>query len=130
MFKLLESSFHKIETALNNKGYYSLSSKYYVKKMSYKKRLYFKECKLFRWMIYNIWGLTSKYGESFIRWFITLVMIAFVYSIIYRPSPYKFMESIYITDNKIQLETFIDYFCFSLTTLATWDWNCISPLNI
>lgn len=127
-FDLLESSFQKIETSLNNNGYYSLGSKYYSKKMSYKKKLFFKEGKIVRWMIYNIWGLTSKYGESFILWLITLSIIALVYSIIYLPAPYKFMESIYITHNNIQLDTFIDYFYFSLITLA--DWDCISPLNI
>ena len=126
---LLESSLHKLETALNGKGYFLLSSKYYLKKMSYRKKRYFKECKFIKWMIHNIWGLTSKYGESYISWLGTFIAITIVYSIIYLPSPYKFMESIYIADKEVHLETFLDYFYFSLITLTTWDWNCISPLN-
>ena len=128
-FDLLENNFLKIEIALKDNGYYSLSSKYYLKMMIYRKKLFKKNGKISLWIAYNLWQYSSKYGESFCLWFISLSAVAFVYSIIFWPAPYKFMESIDIKNDMIPLENSFDYWFFSLITFAPWDWNYIIPLN-
>jgi hypothetical protein len=130
-YKLLENNFNKIETSLKAYGYNDLSTKYYLKKMLYRKKIFFKNKQYIKWLNYNIWQYTSNYGESFLRWFISILLITFINSILYYGrTPYKFIEVITIENGKFPLNNFIDHYFFSLITLAPWDWKYLIPVNI
>ena len=129
-FDLLVEGFRKIIKTLSEVGRNEEIKNYYLKLNKYKKLLYLNSDNYFMYTLYLIWEYTSNYGESIIRLFTFIIIFSCIQTIFFLPSPYKFMESIYVNIPDLPFNSFIDYWYFSISIIFNPIWFDIIPLNI
>jgi len=122
-YKMMEHYYSALQEDYNNLHFLS-KEVVYKEKMDYRRKSYFFDRKIGRWVTYFLFHLTSFYGTSMVRWFITslttIVIFGFVFSVIDEFSVEKLID-IAAGDH------WYDYFYHSIVTFTTLGYGDIVP---
>ncbi|MCX6807417.1 MAG: potassium channel family protein [Patescibacteria group bacterium] len=69
--QVIGNYFHHLENEFRHRNLIDLASICYRQRMHYRRKLFLLRKKYAHWLGYNIWSLTSHYGDNFLRWGIT-----------------------------------------------------------
>jgi hypothetical protein len=83
-----------------------------------RRRRYIRNGKWLHALAYGFWRVSSHYGTDYVRWFVTLIVVACSYAWIY--SAFKLVKP---------LRDFTDPFYFSLVTMTTVGYGDIVPIG-
>ena len=128
-YRLVESYFVVLEKLYSKKGFLEASERAYIDKMHFRKRFALFSGRHFAHLGHFFLDKTSRYGHSFSRWGITVLLFisafAGVYALLDLNSVSTSMFEYYPARSGI-----FDYFYFSIVTFTTLGYGDITPVTV
>lgn len=126
-YLLMEKCYGSLEVIYDKKDFLNAVRRSYEHKMDYRRKNYFFHGAYWRWFEYLFLDLTSKYGDSFVRWGLTALVFAFICA-----------GGFYLIDlfqpdfslHTVQNGHWFDYIYFSIVTVTSLGFGDIVPISL
>lgn len=123
-YKLMEHYFSALEEDYEVIHFHQPKQIVFEKKMTYRQHYFWYTRSIRQWLAYALYRLTSLYGNSMVRWFVTSIITIAAFGIIF------FIDDRFSIVKLVDLGAtgyWYDYFYYSITTFTTLGYGDIVP---